>query len=212
MPRFVGDALPVVPWVGEVKPELPGVPLQPAKFPRACEGGFQFQVSRRPEIERPTGVVLAASRHSAHAEDILDALAARELAPDDGGLSRDAAKRRQRSQGYANCSRGGLHFSPSLRGGRDQAENAAVILRTADENQTPRLGLEAPLRPSGVLSRDAEPGPEFAPCLTGHSCDRTARTVSRRPAVRTTRSTGRASARRGAAKRNVRRSPARPRP
>ncbi len=67
--------------------------LQPPELPRPRERGLQFKMSRCAEIERAPRVMFTASRHRAYAEDLFDALAAREFAADDGRLARHAAKR-----------------------------------------------------------------------------------------------------------------------
>src|SRR6478736_3025063 len=109
VPRLVIDAVWVTTRVGKPETEVPGVFLQPAERRSAGEGGFQRQVSGRTEVERPAGVMLAAARHGADAEDGFDRLAAGEFAADDQRLARDAAEGGKRQQLHVVGCRRSVH-------------------------------------------------------------------------------------------------------
>ena len=62
----------------------------------------------------------------------------------------------------------GLHPPPCRGSARSQLQDPAVVARAADENQSLRLSVQTLFGPFGVVSRDAEFGPELSKVLSLH--------------------------------------------
>ena len=99
MPGFEGDALRVVPRVGEQKTEAVRVSFEPAKGRRAGEAFLERRRVRRADIDRPSGVMLAVSGGGIDPQDVVDSLPGADFALDDFGLAIDSAKTAQKQAG-----------------------------------------------------------------------------------------------------------------
>jgi len=160
MPRLVGDALAVFRRVRKMKAERFRIPAQPAKLPGAGKRNLQAEMIRRTQVERASRVVFAATRNSAYPQDVRDPLAARQLAADDGGLSRHAAEGGKREKDDAIGGGGSLHFPPGPRRGRRELQNTAVVLGLADEHQPLCFRVNASGGTLGVVGGNAESLPQ----------------------------------------------------
>src|SRR5258708_18477478 len=115
MPGLVADAVGIPPRVGKMETEAPRVLPQPAKFRSPGKALVQVLPAGRTDVERPAGVMLAATRRGDKKQNFPDAPARRQFLANDFGLSRDAAEARDRPQRDAVLHRGVL--PPPPRGG-----------------------------------------------------------------------------------------------
>lgn len=94
-------------------------------------------------------MMFAAAGHGHDAKDTLDGLARRQLPPNDAGLPRHAAVRRQRQQSYPLVRGGFLHLSPSACSAGGQSQDLSVIRRPADDDQPASRALQPARRAFG---------------------------------------------------------------
>ena len=127
--------------IGEAKPEPRGVRLQPPKRGGPGKRGVEFGGNRRANINRPPGVVLAATGSGDQLEDFGEGFAGREFCPDYLDLTGNAAKPRQRQQSDAVPRGGGAHPFPGRRGARGQSHGLTIIGRQRDCHEATGLGL-----------------------------------------------------------------------
>lgn len=125
-------------------------------------------MTRCAQVERPTGMMFAATGHGADAQDFFDGLAARKFAADDQRLSGNAPKRGKRDDGDAVRGRCGLQASPRGRRARGKAQNAAIVRSAANEHEPPCLGVKTLRRSLRDVGGNSELRPELADFSGGH--------------------------------------------
>src|SRR3954469_9225271 len=108
MPRLVADAGRVFLRIRKMETKTRRVGPQPPELCRAAEAFIEIGVLRRADVQRPAGVVFAATRRGDDQKDMRERFAAREFVADDFRLPSDAAKpgERQKCETIAGC--GGL--------------------------------------------------------------------------------------------------------
>src|SRR5580765_890825 len=92
MPRLIKVAIPVLPRIRQDEPETPGVAREPGKRAGAFELELERPHARGGDVDRTPGMVLAVPGRRAHAQDLVDRQAPRELRPHDLGLALDASE------------------------------------------------------------------------------------------------------------------------
>lgn len=160
MPRFVADTVGVSPRIGEVETETGRMIFQPMKCGRPGEILIQCAICRRSDIDRSSGVVLAATRCGDQSQDVGDVLSGRQFPADKPGLPGHTAVAGDRPQFHAVVCGRCDHALPSGCGARGETHRFSIIRGGADRHQHACLALHRHAACPGVVGRDAEPGPE----------------------------------------------------
>ena len=112
VPGFEAHAVRVVARVGKAEAEFLGVLDQPIVRRRLLESFGQWRDTGRVDIDGTTGVVLAETRESADAQNLVDGLASGQFSGDDLALIIKTAKGGDDFQGNIRLAGGVAHGLP----------------------------------------------------------------------------------------------------
>src|SRR4051812_20684959 len=121
MPRLVQVAVPVLPRIRQDEPEALGAAREPGERVAAFELELERPHAFGGDVDRASGMMLAVSGRRAHAQDLFERQAARELRTHDLRLALDAAKRRNDRQHHTvGVRRLPKRYPRSRRGGDEE--------------------------------------------------------------------------------------------
>ena len=161
VPRFVDDSMGVGAWITDAESEA----LRVTRKPRKCGGMFESFAERRSDaisdVQCAAGVMLAVSGRRVRAENVVEMIAAGQLASDQLRLTLHAPKTRDRPQRDPVCSsrRPSSRTTPcAAAGARKQSR---FWLSAPIETSSGRLGLKRQAAQGSVIGRNAEFDPDF---------------------------------------------------
>ena len=118
----------VVARVAHAEAEITSMLLQPCERRGALETFFRGRLASSTDIERATGVVFAVAGRGVDSQDVLDGLAAGELAREDAELIGVAAEAGDRFECDAGSACGGAHALPGAGGIALQPQRPAIAV------------------------------------------------------------------------------------
>ncbi len=161
MPGLVANAVSVFFRVGKMEAKFRRVLFQPAMFDRSRKTLREFQMIRRPNVERTSGVMFAATRRCDRLENFTDGNPSYEFLSDNFCLPRNAAESGDWNQRDVIVRRSSLHSGPCARCAGRKPNDATLRIPT-DAHESRGLVLSRHVPGDRIVRRNSELSPELA--------------------------------------------------